>query len=56
MADWQICSNLQASVDRLAAKSVHVCGGLIVFGSIHTETVALLEGRLSTIESRTRST
>lgn len=39
----EFCSHLQASVDRLSARSESTPGGLVVLGSIHTEMVALLE-------------
>ena len=50
------CSYLQASVDRLAAKSTKVRGGLIVLGSIHTEMVALLEDRTAPLYNRVTDT
>jgi AAA+ ATPase superfamily predicted ATPase len=50
------CSYLQASVDRLAAKSDHVPGGLIVLGSIHTEMMALLEDRTAPLFNRVTDT
>src|SRR5271156_2570723 len=39
----EFCSLLQAAVDRLAARSAKVPGGLIVLGSIYTEMAALLD-------------
>ncbi len=42
---FEFTSQLQAEVDRLAAKADRVPGGLIVLGSLHTEMTALLEDR-----------
>jgi len=50
------CSYLQASVDRLAAKSDQVPGGLIVLGSIHTEMMALLDDRTAPLFNRVTDT
>lgn len=47
------CSYLQAEVDRLAAASGEVSGGLIVLGSLHTEMTALLEDRDAPLFNRT---
>jgi hypothetical protein len=47
------CSLLQAEVDRLAARSSEVKGGLIVLGSLHAEMTALLEDRDAPLFSRT---
>jgi AAA+ ATPase superfamily predicted ATPase len=47
------CSLLQAEVDRLAAKSSEVKGGLIVLGSLHAEMTALLEDRDAPLFNRT---
>ena len=52
----ELCSYLQASVDRLAAKAGRVRGGLIVLGSIHTEMVALLEDRTAPLYNRVTDT
>jgi len=52
----ELCSYLQASVDRLAAKADQVRGGLIVLGSIHTEMVALLEDRTAPLYNRVTDT
>jgi len=52
----EFCSYLQASVDRLAAKSDQVRGGLIVLGSIHTEMVAILEDRTAPLYNRVTDT
>ena len=48
----EFCSLLQAAVDRLAAKSAKVPGGLIVLGSIYTEMAALLEDRVAPLYNR----
>lgn len=48
----EFCSLLQAAVDRLAADSASVPGGLIVLGSIHTEMQALLEERSAPLYNR----
>lgn len=47
------CSLLQAEVDRLAARSGEVRGGLIVLGSLHAEMSALLEDRSAPLFNRT---
>ena len=47
------CSLLQAEVDRLAARSPEVKGGLIVLGSLHAEMTALLEDRDAPLFNRT---
>lgn len=47
------CSLLQAEVDRLAARSSEVQGGLIVLGSLHSEMTALLEDRDAPLFNRT---
>lgn len=47
------CSLLQAEVDRLAARSSEVKGGLIVLGSLHAEMTALLEDRDAPLFNRT---
>ncbi len=47
------CSLLQAEVDRLAARSAEVRGGLIVLGSLHAEMTALLENRDAPLFNRT---
>jgi AAA+ ATPase superfamily predicted ATPase len=47
------CSLLQAEVDRLAARSAEVRGGLIVLGSLHAEMSALLEERSAPLFNRT---
>jgi len=47
------CSLLQAEVDRLAARSREVRGGLIVLGSLHAEMSALLEDRSAPLFNRT---
>jgi uncharacterized protein len=52
----QLCSYLQAAVDRLAAKADQVRGGLIVLGSIHTEMIALLEDRTAPLYNRVTDT
>jgi AAA+ ATPase superfamily predicted ATPase len=52
----EFCSYLQAGVDRLAARSEAVRGGLIVLGSIHTEMVALLEDRTAPLFNRVTDT
>jgi uncharacterized protein len=52
----EFCSYLQAVVDRLAAKSGEVQGGLIVLGSIHTEMMALLEDRTAPLYHRVTDT
>jgi predicted AAA+ superfamily ATPase len=48
----EFCSLLQAAVDRLAARTRPVSGGLFVLGSIHTEMVALLEDRTAPLYNR----
>lgn len=48
----EFCSLLQAAVDRLAANSTNVPGGLIVLGSIYTEMAALLEDRVAPLYNR----
>ncbi|WP_338521472.1 ATP-binding protein [Pseudomonas batumici] len=50
---FDFCSLLQAVVDRLAAKSESVSGGLIVLGSLHAEMTALLEDRAAPLFNRT---
>jgi uncharacterized protein len=52
----EFCSYLQAGVDRLAARSEEVRGGLIVLGSIHTEMMALLEDRTAPLFNRVTDT
>jgi uncharacterized protein len=52
----EFCSHLQAGVDRLAARSAEVRGGLIVLGSIHTEMMALLEDRTAPLFNRVTDT
>jgi AAA+ ATPase superfamily predicted ATPase len=52
----ELCSYLQAVVDRLAAKANKVRGGLIVLGSIHTEMMALLEDRTAPLYNRVTDT
>jgi uncharacterized protein len=52
----EFCSYLQAGVDRLAAKADQVRGGLIVLGSIHTETMALLDDRTAPLYNRVTDT
>ncbi|MEK7881446.1 DUF234 domain-containing protein [Methyloversatilis sp. NSM2] len=51
-----LCSLLQAEVDRLAAKAADVPGGLIVLGSLHAEMTALLEDRDAPLFNRTTDT
>jgi hypothetical protein len=48
----ELCSYLQASVDRLSARAAEVQGGLIVLGSVHTEMAALLEDRSAPLYNR----
>ena len=50
------CSLLQAEVDRLAARSADIPGGLIVLGSLHAEMTALLEDRDAPLFNRTTDT
>jgi len=52
----EFCSYLQAGVDRLAARSEEVRGGLIVLGSINTEMMALLEDRTAPLFNRVTDT
>ncbi len=52
----EFCSYLQAGVDRLAARSEQVRGGLIVLGSIHSEMMALLEDRTAPLFNRVTDT
>jgi AAA+ ATPase superfamily predicted ATPase len=52
----EFCSNLQAVVDRLAARAAQVTGGLIVLGSVYTEMVALLEDRTAPLYNRVTDT
>ncbi|MBI5753053.1 MAG: ATP-binding protein [Hydrogenophilales bacterium] len=47
------CSLLQAEVDRLAARSADIPGGLIVLGSLHAELTAMLENRDAPLFNRT---
>lgn len=49
---YQFTSQLQSEVDRLAARSDKVAGGLIVLGSLHTEMAALLEDRSAPLYNR----
>jgi hypothetical protein len=49
---YEFTSQLQAEVDRLAAKADRVPGGLIVLGSVHTEMTALLEDRAAPLFNR----
>ncbi|MGZ3457273.1 MAG: ATP-binding protein [Archangium sp.] len=49
---FEFTSQLQAEVDRLAAKADQVPGGLIVLGSLHTEMEALLEERNAPLYNR----
>lgn len=53
---FDFCSLLQAEVDRLAAHSTDVSGGLIVLGSLHAEMTALLENRDAPLFNRTTDT
>lgn len=53
---FDFCSLLQAEVDRLAARSAEVPGGLIVLGSLHAEMTALLENRDAPLFNRTTDT
>jgi len=50
---FEFTSHLQSVVDRLIAEASRVHGGLIVCGSIHTDLVALLEGRTAPLYNRT---
>ncbi len=50
---FDFCSLLQAEVDRLAARSAEIPGGLIVLGSLHAEMTALLEDRDAPLFNRT---
>ncbi len=49
---YEFTSQLQAEVDRLAAKADRVSGGLIVLGSVQTEMTALLEDRAAPLFNR----
>ncbi len=49
---YEFTSQLQAEVDRLAARADQVPGGLIVLGSVHTEMTALLEDRNAPLFNR----
>lgn len=53
---FDFCSLLQAEVDRLAAISDRVPGGLIVLGSLHAEMTALLDDRDAPLFNRTTDT
>lgn len=50
---FDFCSYLQAEVDKLAAQSGEITGGLIVLGSLHAEMSALLEDRSAPLFNRT---
>lgn len=49
---FEFTSQLQSEVDRLAARSAQVTGGLVVLGSLHTEMAALLEDRNAPLYNR----
>ena len=49
----EFTSHLQGAVDRLAARSDEVHGGLLVLGSLHAEITALLDDRSAPLYNRT---
>lgn len=49
---FEFTSQLQSEVDRLAARSAQVTGGLVVLGSLHTEMAALLDDRNAPLYNR----